>query len=383
MKTFKSFLKEQYLYEEFLKEYILTEESIGNENDDKGKLHELLLAKHLHPNKQVPQHFRSESENPEHTGTPSQVYQKLRDKMGKTAHDKIDKEAKATAEAVHAHLKKHGSLPEGHKITDVHWTSNRDTEKKAGDHEKLTKKKDVNSNADLILTSTHSKTGAVAHHPVSAKYGIHKPNYKNAGLDSLEKQAGHKAGTYTNIQKAHEARSEKLGYSGSQAQKHKQYKEDKTHLDRERAEHEDSESTEPFKPKHPQAKRAHEAEQSSLDSRKKMAREHDKGVAKKSDAQLRTHIRSQVSPPTFLPHIIAHSKTKENGNTESDVSDASQMADSHLDKFHKLHVKHGSGISSTIYGSSKKTGKVMPVASQIFKSSSGPHKGTAGAFKLH
>ena len=383
MKTFKSFLKEQYLYEESLKECFLTEESTGNENDDKGKLHELLLAKHLHPNKQLPKHFRSESENPEHAGTPAQVYQKLSDKMGKTAHDKVDKDAKATASSVLAHLKKHGGLPEGHKITDVHWTSNRDTEKKAGDHEKLTKKKDVNSNADLILSSTHSKTGIVAHHPISAKYGSHKPNYKNSGLDSLEKQAGRKAGTYTNIQKEHENRSEKLGYSGSQAQKHKQYKEDKTHLDREMADHKESESTKAFKPKHPQAIRAHAAEKSNLDARQKMAREHDKGMAKKSDEELRNHIRSQVSPATHLPHIIAHSKTKENGNTESHVSDASHMADEHLNKFHKLHVKSGSGISSTIYGTHKETGKVMPVASQIFKSSSGPHKGTAGAFKLH
>jgi len=381
MIRFNTYLKEMQLKESFL----LEEESSGNESDDKGKLHEILLAKHLHPKKELPEHFRSESENPEHSGTAAQVYQKLSDKMGKTAHDKVDKDAKATAEAVLAHLKKHGGLPEGHKITGVHWTSNRDRENKAGDHEKLTKKKDVNSNADLILTSTHSKTGAVAHHPISAKYGAHKPNYKNAGLDSLEKQAGHKAGTYTSIQKEHEKYSEKLGYSGSQAQKHKQYKEDKTHLDREMADHKESESTKPFKPKHPQAIRAHAAEKSSLDARQKIARDHDKGMAEKSDEELRNHIRSQVSPPTHLPHIIAHSKTKENGTTESNVSNASHMADEHLNKFHKLHVKSGSGISSTIYGTHKETGKVMPmpVASQTFKSSSGPHKGTAGVFKLH
>ena len=381
MKSFKSYLKESLLLEE--ESLLLEEESACNENDDKGKLHEILLAKHLHPKKELPEHFRSESENPEHAGTPSQVHKKLRDKMGKTEYDKVNKDAEQTAKAVHAHLKKYGGIPDGHKITGVHWTSNRDTEKKAGDHEKLVKKKDVNSNADLILTSTHSKTGAVAHHPISAKYGSHKPNYKNSGLDSLEKQAGHKTGTYTNIQKAHEQHSEKLGYSGSQAQKHKQYKEDKTHLDREMADHKESGSTKPFKPKHPQAKRAHAAEKSGLDARQKMAREHDKGMAKKSDAELRNHIRSQVSPPTYLPHIIAHSKTKENGTTESHVSDASHMADEHLNKFDNLHVKSGSGISSTIYGTHKKTGKVMPVASQTFKASSGPHKGSAGAFKLH
>jgi len=378
MKSFRTYIKESL--EDSL--FLITE-SEGSVNDDKGKLHELLLAKHLHPKKKLPDHFRSESENPEHAGTPEQVHNKLKDKMGKNAYDAVDNHAKSTAAAVLAYLKKHGGLPDGHEITNVHWTSNRDTEKKEGDHEKLTKKKDVNSNADIILTSTHTKTGAKAHHPISAKYGAHKPNYKNAGLDSLEKQAAHKTGTYTNIQKAHEAHSEKLGYSGSQAQKHKQYKEDLIHLDREREEHKDSESSKPFKPNHPQAKRAHEAEKSSLDARQKMARAHDKGMARKTDTELRAHIRSQVSPPTHLPHIIAHSKTRDNGTAESHVDDATHMADAHLDQFHSLHVKPGSGITSTIYGTHKKTGRVMPVASQTFKNSSGPVKGIAGSFSLH
>ena len=44
MKSFQSYLKESLLLEEEL--LLLEEESAGNENDDKGKLHELLLAKH-------------------------------------------------------------------------------------------------------------------------------------------------------------------------------------------------------------------------------------------------------------------------------------------------------------------------------------------------
>ena len=56
MLNFKSFLKEETL---------LVEKALSSavDSDDKGKLHEILLSKHLHPETKLPDHHRAESEN--------------------------------------------------------------------------------------------------------------------------------------------------------------------------------------------------------------------------------------------------------------------------------------------------------------------------------
>lgn len=348
----------------------------GVSNDDKGKLHELLLAKHLHPEGKLPEHHRAISDNPEHSGTPDQVHDKLKKKVGDAAYNEISKHAKQTANE----LKKH--IPAEHKVHTVHWTSNRDTEKKAGDHEKTTGHRDVNSNADLIVTA-HDKKGNKHFHPISAKYGSNaQPNYKNAGLESLEKHSG-KHGVYTKLHKAHEKHMETLGYKGTKAERHVQYKQDKQKLEAEKAAHK---SKDEFQPKSPEAKRAHAAEHSSIVTRTAMAKEHTHGLSKMSDAQLRQHVKDQVSPPTKFKHLVAHSQVHDNGEATSHVHDAESIADKHLSKFKDLHVKH-SGISTVVHGTyhnpgHKDHGKVKAVASQTFKASSGPHKGTAGAFSL-
>lgn len=383
MKKFSSFLKEINSIES---EQMLMEEAENEKNDDKGKLHELLLAKHLHPKNELPSHHRSESDNPDHAGTPNQVHEKLKKKMSEHEYSQIDNHAKQTAKAVMDHLKKKGHIPKDHVIHDIHWTSNRDTEKKAGDHEKTTGTKDVNSNADLIITHRHKNDKKAQNKQfigVSAKYGSQKPNYKNPGLESLEKHVGHPPRHYTKIQKKHEDNMSKIGYGGTQAARHKQYKEDKKVLDHEQSEHKEDHGTmDNFKPKNPQAQRAHAAEQSALEARKKMAREHEKGLKKKTDSELRSHIADMVSPATTHHHIVAHSKTKTDGSADSQVSDAHDVAHEHLHKFTDLHVKKGAGISSTIHGTNKQTGKISPVATIGFKGTSGPHKGTNGTVKL-
>jgi len=358
-------------------DFLIESATSGLSNDDKGKMHEILLAKHLHPKGKLPEHHRSKSENPEHAGTPEQVHTKLKAKIGPAAYKEIDTHAKQTA----AEVKKH--IPKGHTVHNVHWTSNRDTEKKAGDHEKTTGHRDVNSNADLIVTS-HDKKGAHHFHPISAKYGSNaQPNYKNAGLASLEKHSGNE-GKFTRLQKAHEGQMGIIGYNGTAKQRHEQYKQDKVKLEKEKAAHKGAKDT--FKPKSKDAKRAHEAEHSSVTVRTAMAKEHAKGLAKKSDAELRKHVKDQVSPPTKYKHIIAHSQVHDNGSATSRVHSAEHVADEHLKQFKNLHVKH-SGISTTIHGTyhnpgHKDHGKVKAIASQTFKASSGPHKGTAGAFNL-
>jgi hypothetical protein len=375
-------------------EYLLAEESISSKvpGDDKGKLGELLLAKHLHPNKKLPDHFRSENED--YGGTPKEVHDRLKTKLEQEhpgAYQEIDEHAKQTAEAVKEHLKNTGHLTDDHEITGVHWTSNRDTAKKAGDHEKLTGHKDVNSNADLFISTRHKKTGEINRIGVSVKYGGQaKPNLRNAGLTDLAKQAGHKPSTYSDIQKEHEARMHKLGYTGTQAENHALWKTHKKILDKEVAAYEKEVakgSKKKFTPKSKEAKMAYTAEQSSLEARKAMARLHEKGLGKKSDSELREMIRGTASPQTIHHHIIAHTHVHQDGSATSKIEDSNEMSDKHLSKFENLKVRKGTGVTSSIVGTynnpgHKDHGKEKPVATQTFKSSSGPHKGAAGAFKL-
>lgn len=188
--------------------------------------------------------------------------------------------------------------------------------------------------------------------------------------------------------KAHETKMEKLGYVGSKDKRHAQYKLDKVHLEREKAAHKQSGSKNDYAPNHPSAIRAHAAEESSKQMRQKIARKHEEGLSKKNDAELRAHIRDQVSPPTIHKHTVAHSHVQDNGSANSKVYDAASHADEHLAKYKNLRVKKGSGISADIVGTyhnhgHKDHGKERVIGSQIIKGSSGPHKGVAGAFKLN
>ena len=102
MFTFKTFLKEQSITEELLLEAAA---SASAANDDKGKLHELLLAKYLHPETRLPDHHRSESENDDHAGTPQQVHDRLNEKMGPAAMNEIRGHSKQSSQALHQYLK--------------------------------------------------------------------------------------------------------------------------------------------------------------------------------------------------------------------------------------------------------------------------------------
>ena len=368
MINFKNFLIEKALSQDV-------------ESDDKGKLHELLLAKHLHPENRLPDHHRSHSENPDYAGTPIQVHDKLKNKIGDAAYNEIDQHAKDTANALVQHLIDNGHVKSKDEIHNVHWTSNADRENNPGDHEKTTGIRDVNSNADLILSTKNKKNPFIG---VSAKYGKNKPNYRNAGLNSLESIAGLEPGTHTDVQKKHEDAMEAIGYSGTKKQRHSQFKLDKAILEAEKKKHkENGGASGDFEPSHPDAKKADLAEKLALRSRQEMARNHEQGMSKLSDDQLRDYVRNEVSAPTKFKHVVAHSKVNDDGSSTPIIKNSETLADDHLGNFHNLHVRKGNGISADIMGTHKDTGKVQIVASQGFKGTSGPHKGTAGMFGLN
>ena len=403
MLKFKSFLKEE---KQLIVERAL---SADVESDDKGKLHELLLSKYLHPESRLPDHHRSESENEDHAGTPVQVHDRLKKKIGDAAYNEIDSHAKQTAGELVKHLHDQKHLGKGVSIGNVHWTSNADKANKAGDHEKTTGVKDVNSNADLILT-LHKDGKVIGHHGISAKYGSNEPNYRNPGLDSMEKTAGISGGSLKRLTDAHHDSMEKLGYNGSADQRNIQYKIDKMGIEKAKAEHARLESLKNAGKtlnkknlimhehlskfiqahdthKHPEvfahqaATRAAQAEASSLESKQAVAKHFAEGLVKHDDSKLREVVRQHVSAPTHIPHTVAHSKVKEDGSADSVLKPSHSIADDHLNNYDNLHVVH-QGSTAVIRGTHKQTGKIGRVATFTVKSSSGPHKSLVGTFGL-
>jgi len=406
MLNFRSFLKEET---DLLIERALSQDL---ESDDKGKLHELLLAKHLHPDTQLPLHHRSESENEEHAGTPQQVHDRLKKKIGDAAYNEIDAHAKDTAEALKKDLAAQGHIGDHAHIGDVHWTSNADKPNVAGDHEKTVGVKDVNSNADLILTLKDKEGKTVGYHGVSAKYGSNEPNYRNPGLDSMEKTAGIPKGSLKALTDAHHQHMESLGYNGSADQKNIQYKIDKMGIDKARIEHAKLqgiaatgktlskknkimhehlakfiEGHDSLKPKDQKEyletsqARVAAAEKSSLEAKTAVAKKFHEGLSKKSDEELRDIIRQHVSAPTYIPHTVAHSKVKPDGSSEPVIKASHSIADEHLANATDLYTEH-QGSTVVIKGRHPVTNKPVRVATFAVKSSSGPHKSLVGTFGL-
>lgn len=416
MLNFKDFLKEDYqpltLREEVLLEMAAATKEVAN--DDKGKMHELLLAKYLHPEQTLPEHHRSMSENEDHAGTPQQVHDRLKEKIGGPAYNEIDAHAQQTARAIKRHFETSGHQNPGENISNVFWTSNRDTAGKAGDHEKTVGVKDQNSNADLIARIT-DKAGNTKHVGISAKYGSREPNYANPGLDSLEKTAGMPKGTLNKHMDVHREHMEKLGYQGSADTKNIQTKIDEMGIDDARsllAKHQGTidsggklkgkdkimhEQLSDFVKVHDglpkaqqaafQAKAANRAaiaRESNLAARKEMAKEFHSHLAKKTPQELGDILRKAVSPPTHIPHVVAHSKVRDDGSADSVIKPMHSIADDHFSQFDmntlKPHI--GSGTNVTFKANHLKTGKPMNVGMINIKSSSGAHKGAVGTLKL-
>ena len=389
MLNFKSFLKEEVLKEDLL----LEAESSSVDSDDKGKLHELLLAKYLHPQEKLPEHHRSFSDNEDHAGTPEQVHSKLQQKIPPAAYAEIDRHAKQSAEAFKKHLQDQGHIGDHAHIGNVHWTSNADKANVAGDQEGK----------------------PVGHHGISAKYGSHEPNYRNPGIDALEKTAKLSSGSLGAPMQHHTDAMEKMGYTGSADQRNIQTKIDEMPINDIRQKHAEGladiqagkklsgkkkimhEHLEKFIQAHDAlsekkqgafrqqaSQRAETARASNLAARTQMAQSFAAGMAKHKPEDLANIIRQNVSPNTHIEHTIVHSKVKDSGEAESVIKPMHSLADEHLSQFKpdSLHVVPGKGISVTIKGIHAKTGKPVVAARYTIKASSGAHKGAAGMFNL-
>ena len=429
---FKNFLIEEYLIES----------STEISNDDKGKLHELLLAKHLHPTGNLPEHFRATSEESKakgHAGTPMEVHDRIRERIGEEAYKQIDQHAKDSSNAFKKNLKDRGILDKDTTIGNVHWTSNPDKEKSAGDHEKLTGVKDVNSNGDMIL-SLHKHGKLVGYHAISAKYGVTKePNYKNQGSASLEDMAGLRRGRIEEIMQPHHKLMETLGYRGTAEQRKRQYKTDalvskegidkvrdiakkgnkiKTKIDSGKPltpeegshfkkhgeeltylnefinghdslhEHQRDEFLQKSK------ERVATAESSKKQHLNMVAKELQHGLMRKIGQegeydkkvvgkQLWSMIKDRVSPNTVIPHTVVHTLVTNEGKAEPSVNDMKNIADDHLYKFENLHVANDVKSGIVIRGTHKASKLPRNIATFGLKTQSGPHSSVLSTLKLN
>ena len=424
MLKFKDFLKEETRPITLMEEVLLEQKAATKEteSDDKGKLHELLLSKYLHPESRLPDHHRSFSDNEDHAGTPEQVHDRLKEKVGTAAYNEINSHAQQTAEELKKHMKEQGHLSEGDHISNVFWTSNPDKvkgeNKIEGDHQKTTGVHDPNANADLIVRIT-DKNGNHKHVGISAKYGSQEPNFRNPGLDSLEKMAGLKTGTLNAHSDAHKESMDKLGYTGGADNRNYQTKVDelaaKGGIDavrQELAKHQGTldsgkklssknkfmyENAKKFVEGHdalPEkeragyltqaASRAAMARASNLESRKAMVKDFHGALSQKTPEELTSMIKNAVSPDTHIPHIVAHSQVKDDGSAVSHVKPMHSLADEHFSQFDMstLTPHLGSGTSVAFKARAHKNGKMMNVARINIKSSSGAHKNAVGSLKL-
>lgn len=319
-------------------------------NDDKGKLFEILHAKHMHPEVKLPTHYRDEEGK-----SPEEVHNSIKSRISEEEYSTIEDHARDSAANMREHLRDQGHNPD--HITHVAWTSNG-----ASDVKKFTDKDDPHNDSDVMYRFKHPKTGKVTHAGVGLKYGSQKePNLRNPGLDSLERMTGAK--TLLSRFEKHKKKIKTIGYTGTTAENHARWKKEKT------------------------SKRGKAAEESKLETTRGIAKDIHNALSQKSSDELKNYILGVVSPQTAHPTFRLHTRTSHNeaGSTASHhIDEPSKDIEIHLSQFSSLHMekKHRGGISAVIYGTRKSDGKVVPVLQHAIKGVSGPMKGLAATTKL-
>lgn len=177
MKSFKSFLKEEYLIEEV-------------SSNTKGVMHELLVGYHLKGGKHMDKHPDKNDES------PKQVHDRLKSTMSKDEYNSINNRAKAAAGHIHGEIKKHG-----HSVHDVHWTSKPgDLHRSTGIH--ATQQEDASD----VVVHAKDKKGNIKYHGVSLKVSDENKKHLPVSNPGIESTLGGKAildKHRENINKAH------------------------------------------------------------------------------------------------------------------------------------------------------------------------------------
>ena len=307
------------------------EASAKNPADSMGKLHELLVAKHLNGGS-FPEHHRDERglkpiEAHDMHGAALFGSDSRGSFYNHPKYQKMVADAKKAADDIRSHLQeKHGIS----KLSRIAWTSQK------SDHKLETGVDDPNSKADLIVTSGHpehkgQKIG------VSLKVGKTKtPNYANPGVATFEGWSG--VGLQHHLQ-GHAQTLDKHGNLN-----HEQYKELR-----------DSSN------KKNQAIAA-EIKSSSDRMNTNMASDMRAALSTKSHKDLSNLVKTSTMPQTHLHELVSHTAYNSDGTSSHSVHSHADHVSNYLNQFSDLRVKPGGkGTSVTIHGIHKKTGKLMPV----------------------
>lgn len=327
MYKFKEFLEEDYLIEAKSKGI-----STKNPSDSFGKIHEILVGKHLNKGS-FPEDYRVEGKRPVDI---HDTHAKARFGAKFQEHPKYKAMDKAASE-VAKHIMNHAHKEHGIKPQRTAWTS------QSSDHERETGVKDSLNKADLIITGSHKgdhKTGKKA--AVSLKYGkLKKTNYSNPGLKTLSNFSGK---DLTVHQKPHKEMLKSVGNPS--------HEEFKAH------------------PKHNEIKASSKkmtqavAHDFATGIKDKLKNDNDyKSYIKRSTGTVgHTEGGDEKSGKTHLPHIVAKTKVKSDGTHEHSVMNSSDHVHNYLSHFKDMHISHKPGQTSVaVFGTHKKTGKKMEV----------------------
>jgi len=331
-------------------DFLTEEKEEFNENDAKGKLFEILVGSHL-------KHGQGAN------GRPADFLTHYRDDEGKSpksVHDNIKRELESRNPGLYEQINEHAAgaarhlrhhlSADGHEdFHDIAWTS------QPSDHNSFTGVQDPNSDADVMLRTNKGPIG------VSLKYGSQKdPNLRNPGLASIEALAGTDKGDITSIFNQHQNNLRDIGFDGTIVQNHSAYKKDKNS---------------------PQSK---QAEASSLESRKQIAKKWQDGYSRKTSDELKDTILSLAAPKTVFKHYRLHTRTGLSSGVEHHLGGVEEELANSLSNYDEFKALPHSGdnISVQILGRHKGSDAFHPVLQHAVKGVSGPMKGMAGTTKL-
>lgn len=374
MLRFKQFLSEQFLFEEI------------SSNDAKGKLHEILVAKHLSSDndedKTLPTHYRDEKTKK----TPQQTHDHIvKNHMGSegTNHPdyiEADKRARDAAEHIKKHLKDSGH--DFSRLSRVAWTSNKN------DHEKFTGHEDPNSDADIMLhfNAHDHELKANPKHPghyrgISLKIGSNKPTLRNPGIDTLNKLTKSHRSHTDEILDDHDNNIEETGYDREKSNRanHHQYKKDVGR---------DGEKDLAYD--HADPDRAEAAREHTDHTLSKLTDHYTNAINKLHKHETHHLLKSLIAPDTHHPHFRVHTKTpgKDQKGTSHHLEDHIKNFDDHFKKndYHGYVAVRGKGKGHSIHIHEKKAdGKVgKKLASINMKTgSNSPFSGFVGTVNSH
>jgi len=350
-------------FKQFLSENIYLTEEIKS-SDDKGKLHELLVAKHLSSENSEEKSLPTRYTDKTTQKTPQQTHDDIKSRISPEDYSEANKRAKDAAHAIKLHIEKtHGVKPE--HIKEVVWTSNK------SDHKSLTGEADANSDADIMIKHQHPDSSHPSYHGLSLKVGSGKPNLRNPGLATLDKLTGAKSTHTSKILDEHKKNLDQLGYHSEDSQKsnHIQYKADKAK----------EEGT-------PERIKADNADVSKLHTLGKLAEHYANGINNSHPDKVKHLLTTLIAPKTKYPHIRIHTKTPKPGTSGETI----HHVDNHIEDTENELAKHEHGFHAVSKGQTfhihakNKDGSVgKRLASIGLKGVSGPIRGIAGATASH